>query len=514
MSAFASAVAVRPPHTQRRSCNPIRSKRYVIRRARPRACAAEPTESSTSTPSQTPTTAPLMSTAACTSSTLSAALQDAASRALAGLRGATPDVALVFVSARLGVTRVGPRGRESLGVVVPKLRALMPNLRAVVGCGADSLITDENMADDPGVSLTLLSLPNIKVRSLHVMPDDMPSVDNRTAWARLLGLTNDTPNASPPSFIVLSDPTFSARGDLDKFLTGVHNCDNRIRVAGAQASTGASGVDGHMLCTLPRDVLDPSSSALRDSGLVALALEGDVELEPMVASRVRPVGPVFTATSTKFGGPLPDLHIVGQPTTKMSALTHLRSVINYATLEERRLIKAELHIGVADPDVAGEVGAYVIRNVGSVDVDAGVIATPGADVLVGQSVRFFVKDVEAAATALDGIMQKYKRKELAKSLVGYANPPFAALVFSDVSRAMARFKEVESEGKTVKGYLSGVPIAGFVSDAQIAPTGVGEKSGVVGDTATQKSVLQNAVAVVVLLRRRNNMSSGNTNDGV
>ncbi len=465
---------------------------------------------STSATPKSPDDVPMMSTAACTASTLSAALQDAASRALAGLRGANPDVALVFVSARLGVTRVGPRGRESLGAVVPKLRALMPNLRAVLGCGADGIIADEDLADGPGVSLTLLSLPGIKVRSFHVMPDDIPMLESRTAWARLLGLSNATSSAPPPSFIVLSDPTFSARGDLDKFLAGTHACDPRIKVAGAQASTGAAMVDGHMLCTLPRDVLDPSSSALRDSGLVGLALEGDVELEPMIASRVRPVGPVFTATSTRFGGPLPDLHIVGQPRTRMSALAHLRSVINYATPEERRLIKAELHIGVADPDVAGEEGGYVIRNVGSVDVDAGVIATPGADVLAGQSVRFFVKDQEAAAKALDGIMQKYKRAELAKSLVGYSNPPFAALVFSDVNRGMLRFQDVPVESKTIADYLTGVPFAGFVSGAQIAPTKMSEKAPVANQSDAEKSVLHNASSVIVLLRRRNTISPRGT----
>lgn len=443
-----------------------------------------------------PASTPLMSTATSSSRVLSTALADAASRAIAGLRGATPHVALLFVSARLGTSQVGARGRNSLADVVPKLRGLLPELNAVIGCASDGVVGSSR--DEPGVSITLLSLPGVTLRSFHVMPDDLPTDDATTSWAALLGISPGA--ASPPSLLVFADPTFAARGDLDRFLTNARACDRRIRIAGAVASTGAGLAGGHMLCTLPRDVLDPGATGLRDSGLVALALEGDIEMQPLVAPRVRVVGPVFTACERARSGNLPDLHVVGQPATRRSAVAHLKSVLSYATPEEKKRVTADLHIGVADPDEAGKDAAYVIRHVGSVDVDANVITTP-ATVRAGQSVRFYVKDTEAAKEALNAVLGRYKRAELAKSLLGYSNPPFAALMFADVQGGFAFVDDIVGTN-TIANYICGVPIAGCISGAQIAPPRGCENGTPAASDADERSVVQNAASVVVLLRKR------------
>lgn len=524
-TAFASAAALRADRTAllstARSCAPRRARAPHHARTPLRASAEPPERSAQSSARSAPrntdaaarAAAPRMSSAASARASLSDALADAASRALAAL-GADPDVAIVFISARYGVAQVGPRGRESLRAVVPRLRSLLPNLRAVIGCTADGVVgagangDTEDFEHSPAVSLALLALPGIKVRSFHVMPDDMlHRAASPDQWRSLLGLRTDKP---PPAMFVLSDPAFAERGELARLLTGVHAADPRIRAAGAVASAGAAAAGGALLCTLPRDVLDPAAAALRDSGAICLTLEGDVELTPMIAGCMRPVGPVFTACEAPAPGTLPDLHLVGRPHTRMSAAAQLRSVAEFATPEERRLIARDLHIGAADPDAADADG-YVIRNVASVDLDAGVVAT-SATVLAGQSVRFFVKDADTAHDALSAVLQRYKRAELAKSLVGYSNPPFAAFVFSDAERGAALYRERSVETARIAAFVPGVPIFGFFGRAQIAPARTFDSALTAADADAGKCVVHNAASVIVLLRRRSGLSPINPPD--
>lgn len=504
-TAFAAAV----PAVTCTPCAPhvsLRVRRCALRRTRApvRACIEppQPPPERTAAPLDAETGAqtenvPRMSSAASSHASLREALADAASRALASLNG-EPDVAIVFISARYGVPQVGPRGRESLGAVVPRLRALLPRLKAVIGCSVDGVVGGgEEYEAAPAVSLALLSLPAIRVRAFHVMPDDMPGELATTArWRSVLGLADA---AADTSFLVLSDAAFAERGDLNRLLAGAHASAIGARAAGCVASAGAAHAGGSLLCTLPRDVLDPSSSALRDSGAVVLALEGDVELQPLVASCMRAVGPVFTACGGVYDC-LPDLHVVGRPNTRRSVVDHLRSVLEYATPEERRLILSDVYVGVADPDAAAD-GSYVMRRVSCVDMDAGVVTTR-AVAREGQSVRFFVRDVDAAQQALEQVLQRYKRAELAKSLVGYANAPFAALVFSDPSRGSALYRAPGVETALIANFVPAVPIAGCFSRAQIAPARPVDSAPATTPVDAGRSVVHHAASVIVLLRRR------------
>lgn len=523
-TAFASAVPllITANRNNHGALSP-RRRPSSLRRARvPLRACIEPDQPDVASSSSKPAAAsvPRVSSAASAHASLNRALADAASQALAGLQPLSPNVAIVFISARYAVPVVGPRAADSLRLVVPKLRALLPDLDAVIGCcadgvaGADGSGGTREVERTPAVSVTLAHLPGIQARAFHVMPDDLPRVTSPpAAWHTLLGKPAASPDKSP-SFLVFADPTFAEQGELDRFLAGLHATHPHASVAGAVASTGAAAGGGHLICTLPRDVLSSKQDALRDSGLVALQLSGDVELQALVAPCVRPVGPVFTACEAAAfsrAPRLPDLHLVGRPATRMSAFAQLRSVLDYATPEEKRLMGADLHVGFADPDASPEDG-YVIRNV-RLDAAAAAIAI-GARVRPGQRVRFFVKDADAAREALQAIMQRYKRAELAKSLVGYANPPFLAAMFVDSDRGWGLFGEPGMESRTIESFVPGVPISGFFGSAQIGPARNGDFSN--GDFGSKAddgpAVVHNAANVIVLIRRRSGLSPVNPPD--
>lgn len=487
-----------PPRSPR--CQPWRRSFATPRRQRPLCTASAPQPSSDPSPSIS------FSTAASSAPTLNAALAEALSRALAKLGpGGPPNLALIFVSVRYSLSKIGPSGRDSIDLVVPRLRALVPELKAIFGCTTDGVIGSGQLSDVvelqdmPALSVTLARLPRIKVTPFHVMPDDLPNPDARQLeWRRLVSNPDDTNH--PPAFVILSDPSFAERGDLDTFLNGMQFAYPGSRVVGSLASAAAAFSRGHMFCTLPRDVLSPDSSSLRDSGLVGIALTGDIELDCIVSPGCRPIGPVFEVRKV-YGGIITDMELVGRPSTLLSAMSHLKSIISFATPQEKLLMQDQLHVGVAVERVASDDTSedYLIRHVRGVDMDGGSIAV-AHDIRPGQRIRFFLQEPEAAAKALDANMRQYKRVELANSLVGYSNPPFGAMVFVDGSRGRALFREPLTETRNLSSFAAGVPIAGCFAGGQIGPC----RS--FGDNKNTPSVVHHAANLIALVRRRSGLS--------
>lgn len=396
-----------------------------------------------------------------------------------------------------------------MDLVVPKLRALVPELRSVIGCTADGVIGAGpthllELEDGPGVSLTLARLPAINVKTFHVMPDDIPSLDaEQIAWQRLVGMPHTGKGANPPAFIIFSDPSFAERGGLDRFLSGLQYAYPGSSVVGSLASTAAAIAQGHLYCTLPRDVLSAEAKSLRDSGLVGISLTGDVQLDCLVSPGCRPIGPTFEVRKVGTGNVLLEMELVGRPSSSLSAVGHLKSLISYVTPQERRLIQNDLHVGVAVDQISdGAQGGdddFFIRDVIGIDMSGGGIAV-AQKIRPGQRVRFFVKEMETAENALDATMQKYKRIELANSLVGYSNPPFGALVFVDSGRGRSLFREPMMETRNLTSFAPGVPVAGFFGGGQLGPCHSGE------DGLNTPSVLHNAANLIALVRRRSGMS--------
>lgn len=445
-------------------------------------------------------TARCVASAASSAPNLSEALADAAARALAGLvPGESVDVALVFVSARYAVSKAGPSGRESLADVAPRLRAFLPGLKTVFGCTSDGVLGDGREFENvPAVSLTLLRLPGVKCSSFHVMPDDLPSPDaTQEEWRRLFG--NVVADDQPPAFLLLSDPTFSERGDLKRCLAGLDYAYPGSSVVGSVASAGAGFAKGHMLCTLPRDILGATvSPALRDSGVVGLALSGDVEVDYVVSQGCRALGPTFEVRKVGPNGhSILEMDQVGRPSgSLLSALGHLKSLIKYSTPTERMLLETSLHLGFSPSDFDDKVNDddFLVRHVVSIDEDTGGV-TLACRVRPGQRFRFVVQEESAARQLLNATLQRFKKAELAKSLVGYSSSTLGALCFLDAGRGTKLFREPTYETREIASVAPTVQIAGFFGAGQIASARKGEPA-----------VLHNASSVVAFIRKRSSLS--------
>lgn len=458
---------------------------------RPRAQITPP--STSSTPPEP--TSPCVSTAAASAPTLSAALTEAASRALSAFPSPNPPtLAIVFVSARYSIPSVGVTGRDGLSSVVPKLRSLIPTLSTVLGCTAAGVIgtgptgSVVELQHVPAVSVTLAALPEVNARPFHVMVDDLPSADaSQEEWRKVLGMKD----GEEGEIVILSDPSFVEGGELERFLEGVRFACAGSAVVGGVASAAVGDGEGCLICTLKRDVLGGAKGGLRDNGVVGVVLTGDVCVEGLVSGSCRQIGPVFEVRKVGRGG-VEEMEVVGRRASLLSAVGCLKSVISYATPLEKRLIQTELHVGVQVEGLGETEGdGWLIRGVLGVDYSGGEIRV-AQNVRVGQRIAFFVKERMAAEEQLKETMQRYKRAELAKSLVGYSNAPFFALVAVDGGRGKAIFGTPGEEVRELGEVARGMPVAGFFGGGQIGPLR-GAKGG---------GVLQNAANVVALVRRR------------
>ena len=452
-----------------------------------------------------------------TKPSLNEALADASAKCFGRLKeyGCTepPDLAVLFISSRYSVGFVGRYGRESLDTVVRSLKTFLPGIGVITGCTADGVAGQEadeaqEVFDRAAVSVVFYHLPGVEVRPFHVMPEDLPGLDaGQETWRKLVG-GFPLSQKGTPSFITFGDPTFASRGGLDEFLEGVDFAYPRCSVAGALATAAVGSGSGNMFVTLPRDVLDPSSSSLRESGMVGVALQGDVELDCLVAQGSRPMGPVYEVSGLRESGPNIVVTLMKRPGLGSGSQwpkTHLESLMEFATPTERRLMESSLCLRVARDIFKEQLtdDNFLTREIVSVDRDGGGIEL-SCSVKEGDRVQFCVNDAEFAADNLKQSLQKYKRGELAKNLLGYSSAPFSILLFGDSIWGRGMFRVPGLEAQQLASYTGGVPIGGFFSwCGQIGPAMSKNEKGY----NNTRGFHHHAACVVAFLRRKDPLSS-------
>ena len=220
---------------------------------------------------------------------LEVAVRKAAAEVQAQLGTAPPDLVVAFVSGH----------HEADFECVPALMAAALGSGLLLGCSAGGVIGGGREVEQrPGLSLTAASLPGVELRPFHLAANALPArPDDVVAWERLLGV----PSANEPHFVLLPDP-FSF--DAEEFLRGVDRAYPRSRKIGGLASGGRNA--GANALFLDRRV--------HRSGLVGMALHGNVEVDTIVAQGCRPIGqPMFVTACERHLL----LELDGQPATQV-----------------------------------------------------------------------------------------------------------------------------------------------------------------------------------------------------
>lgn len=358
---------------------------------------------------------------------LTGAARVAAATVRTTLGGETPDLACVFVCGLDpdAIAAAGAAAAEELGA------------GAVIGCSASGVIGPESGCElEPSVAVWAAVLPGVRVRTFHL--EVMRSVEGLT----VLGLPD--PEFDDAVGVLLADPWSFP---VDGFVELSNEVLPGLPLVGGLAGS-ALGVAGRSTW-LFRD------GESIDAGAVGVLLGGNVDVSTVVSQGCRPVGPTMVVTGSD-GNEL--LSLAGTPATEK-----LQEVLAALDPADRRLALTGLQIGIAMDEYAEEHerGDFLIRGVAGLHPDRGSIVV-GDIVDVGRTVRFQVRDADAAHDELEQVLTRFRSD---------AGAPRGALLFSCNGRGASMFGTADHDPKLVSAGLEVPALAGFFAGGEIGPVG-------------------------------------------
>jgi small ligand-binding sensory domain FIST len=346
------------------------------------------------------------------------------------LQEQAPDLAIVFVSQH------HQERYDDLPVLLNDRLAA----KVLIGCSAGGVIGGGHEVENrPGLSLTAALLPDVRLQPFHIDNDLLPALaKGAESWQLLTGVL-----ASPfPDFVLLPEP-FSC--PVDAFLRNLDQAFPASRKVGGLAS-GANEAGGNVLY-LGRQV--------HRSGLVGLALSGNIAMDTLVAQGCRPIGePLFVTGAQRNVLRAVD----GRP--PLQVLNAL-----YQTLDERDrdLLRHSLFLGIAMRDARPEYrqGDFLIRNIIGMDPESGAIAV-GALLQENSIVQFHLRDARTSAEDLQALLRRFEE-------LPPAARPLGSLLFSCLGRGQGLYGHPDHDTQAFLRQVGEVPLGGFFCNGEIGP---------------------------------------------
>jgi small ligand-binding sensory domain FIST len=299
----------------------------------------------------------------------------------------------------------------------------------VVGCTAGGTIGGGvEIEHQPALSLTAASLPGVRLTPLRLG-------ESRRRWATELA---DVP--PDPTFLLLPCPLTFPTEDLIEYL------DERWPAAvkiGGLASGGMTlgGPAGNSLF-LGRERFA--------GGAVGVALDGDLQVDTIVAQGCRPIGEPMIITRADGN--------VAFALDGERALDALEKLLATLTPAERSLARHSLFLGVAMKGGGPlEPGDFLIRNLLGIDPESGAVAV-GAPLQTGQIVQFHLRDAATAAGELAAMLGNYDNAE-----------PEGALLFACVGRGRLLYGAENHDTRAFRKVFGDVALGGFFCNGEIGP---------------------------------------------
>jgi len=381
---------------------------------------------------------------------LEAAVEEVVERATESLQ-ASADLGLVFISSAFAseYTRLMPLLQERLSVKV------------LVGCSGNGVIgmnssgESQEVEGQPGLSLTLLHLPEVTIQSFHLLPEVLPDLDSSPdTWVNLIGVSPET----KANFILFSDPFLSGINDLLEGLDFAY--PGSIKLGGLASGGNARGNVG-LFCNYK----------LHREGTVGVALSGNIILETIVAQGCRPIGETYRVTEGERNivlGLEEQGNDVFSNGNSRPPLEVLRDLLQSLSDGDRLLAQNSLFVGVARDEFKQELqhGDFLIRNLLGVDPKAGAIAI-GDRVRPGQRIKFHLRDADASADDLEMLLTRYLQQTPADA------DAVGALMFTCVGRGEGLYGRPNFDSQMFQSYLKNAPISGFFCNGEIGPVGSG-----------------------------------------
>jgi small ligand-binding sensory domain FIST len=365
------------------------------------------------------------------------------------------DLALIFISSAFA---------SEYSRLMPLLQEQLPGV-PIIGCGGAG-ITGVNRQGhpyeaegEPALTLMLASLPDVRVHTFHLSPEDLPDLDSSpTTWAEVVGISP----AEQPQFILLGDPSFGRLNDLLQGLDFAYAGSTKIGGLVSGSITNSGGI----FCDY----------CLHRDGMVGVALSGNIVLDAIVAQGCRPIGQPYLVTEGERNIMLAldqadtsSFSSVGgaRVSQKGTPLEVLQDLIQTLDEEDRELAQNSLFIGVAQSEFKQtlEQGDFLIRQLIGVDPRVGAIAI-GDRIRPGQRVQFHLRDANASAEDLETLLLRYTSSHPAHTLAGSG-----ALMFSCTGRGEGLYGRPNFDSQLFDRYLPHLSLSGFFCNGEIGPVG-------------------------------------------
>ncbi len=367
-----------------------------------------------------------------TKSSLEECIEESVSAVQEQLAGEESHLTAIFVS---------PHFRESYEEVPGMIRARM-NPGTLFGCSGGGIIGGgKEVEQSQAFSMTCAALPGVDIQPIYTDTLTLPDQDTGpSVWREWMGVDAE----NEPSFVFLADP-FSFRGE--EFLAGVDFAYPKSKKVGGLAS-GAQGQGGNAL------YLDDK---IYSSGLVGIALTGNIELDTIVAQGCRPIGKPMKITKCEHTM-LAELD--DRPTMEM-----LQEIYESLDENDRALLQTSLFLGIEmDPFKEDpKQGDFLIRNLMGADRESGGIAI-GAVLREGQLVQFHLRDKVMSAEDLDLMLTRYRS-------AGQSENARGALLFSCLGRGQYLYGKPNHDSEMFRDKLGDIPLGGFFCNGEIGPVG-------------------------------------------
>jgi small ligand-binding sensory domain FIST len=192
------------------------------------------------------------------------------------------------------------------------------------------------------------------------------------------------------------------------------------------------------------------------SGLVGVALQGDVEIDPIVAQGCRPIGAPMFVTGCRDNMLLElDGRRPGQVLEELYAKAEAR---------DRQLMRSSLFLGLEmDADQQEyQHGDFLIRNLLGMDAENGAVFVAAA-LRPGQVVQFHLRDARTSADDLELRLTAYARR------IDPRCAPEGALLFSCLGRGAHLYGTPDHDSRALRRRFGDLPLGGFFCNGEIGP---------------------------------------------
>ena len=361
---------------------------------------------------------------------LSNAIEECVSSVNQQLDGAAADLAVVFAS-----FHYQEQFEDIPGLIRDQLDSPL-----VLGCSGGGIIGNGlEVEQQPALSITVASLPNVTLKAFHLQADNLPDLDaGPQTWEDLVQVVK----SDEPQFILLADPySFPAQN----LILGLDFAfDQSAKIGGLASGAQQQGQNALFL-----------EDQVYRSGAVGVAMSGNVVVDTVVAQGCRPIGKPMRITQSQrnlLGG------LDGRPPVEV-----LRELFEGLNERDRGLMRTSLFLGVVMDGFIDEPrqGDFLIRNVMGMDDRAGVLSI-GEVLKEGQLVQFHLRDAETSAEDLVAVLDRYAGENRENQAQG-------ALLFSCLGRGQYLYGKSNHDTEVFQNKLGSVPMGGFFCNGEIGP---------------------------------------------